>query len=674
MTHTARTSRPSARTITSPLRSVAAAAMLVTLATATHCSHGPRRASPPEDAEAESVALPSAGHDVETIAIVGTNDIHGALASQELKTRETEGVAPTDYRAGGVAVLSSYLKVLREEFGRSLIWLDAGDEFQGSLESNLDQGAPMVDFFNAALTASAAVGNHEFDFGPSKEPGADPKDRLGALKARLRQARYPYLSANIMNRATGKLADDLLPGLLPYKLVDTGKVKVGVIGLSTEETPRTTSSVNLHGLAFSSLKDATMSSAEALRKAGADLVVITAHVGLKCERGRASAASHMRKPTEPQGDCGARDEMVRLLKSVPTGTVDAVVAGHSHQVVHHWVAGVPVIQGGAFGRYFNVIYLNYDVKERKLLTDLTRIEGPVPVCPKVFQNQNDCNGDRPPPKGGRGALVPTQFHGETIAEDDAVVEMLRPVYAKTAAAKKEVVAHAARPIDHDRFKESGLGNLVADAMRDVTGAQVAIMNSGGIRSNWEQGAITYGDVFRTFPFDNRAVKVKVSGRELKTILRLAESGSRGFFSVSGLRLKLLPMDADAPSNDLNRDGRVDAWEVNRLRGVTLEDGSEIRDDAWYTLATLDFLLTGGDDLGWAMAQIPIERQDPPAELIREAVLARMRLLAKSGELNSTVRPLINPADPRMKFEKPEGKSKKSRKSRTGKGSRSTRRR
>jgi 5'-nucleotidase len=616
------------------------------------CAHGPRR--PPElDTSAETAA----GHDIETIAILGTNDIHGALEPMDLKTREPEGTAPVSYQAGGVATLASYVKVLRSEFGRDFIWLDAGDEFQGTIESNLEQGAPMVQFFNMEGLQAAAVGNHEFDYGASKIAGADSKDRLGALKARMSEALYPYVSANIRDKASGRLATQELPLLLPRKLFDTGRVKVGVIGLTTLDTPRTTTGINVKDLTFSDLKDATLREAEALRKEGADVIVIDGHVGLKCERGRSSVASHVRKPTEPQGDCGPHDEMVKLLKSLPSGTVDAVVAGHSHQVVHHWVAGIPVVQGGASGRYFNVIYLNYDVKQKKLLTDLTRIEGPVPVCPAVFQNQNDCNGERPAPRGGRGPLVSPKFHGESIGEDGSVRSMLKPVAAKSADLKKEIIVSAARPIEHERFKESEIGDLVADAMRAATGAQVALMNSGGIRASWEQGPITFGDVFRTLPFDNQVVLVHVTGKELKTILRIAESGSRGFFSVSGVRMRLLSPEADAPGTDLNGDGKVDVWEDNRTLSLELEDGSTLQDDKQYTLATLDFLLNGGDDLGWIMSQLPADRQEAPAMLLRDAVILQMKTLAQKGPINSVNHPIIDPASPRLKFEKPKEKGK-----------------
>src|SRR5690606_32878015 len=125
---------------------------------------------------------------------------------------------------------------------------------------------------------------------------------------------------------------------------------------------------NVRSLAFMDLKDSTLREAEALRKEGADLVVIVAHAGLKCSPGHAGPNQMVRKPTTPQGECQNTDddEIVKLLNSVPLGTVDAVVAGHSHWVVHHWVAGVPVIEAGHRLQQFNLLYLIYDKKQKKL--------------------------------------------------------------------------------------------------------------------------------------------------------------------------------------------------------------------------------------------------------------------------------------------------------------------
>ncbi len=606
---------------------------------------------------------PKSSEDIETITVLGTNDIHGGIAPLELKSREAQGVAPIHYEAGGVAYLASYVKKLRSELGDRLIWLDGGDEFQGTIESNLNHGAAMVSFFNAAGLNAAAIGNHEFDFGA--EPAvATHSDPMSALKNRMREAHYPYLAANIYNRESGKL--EPFPNTYPSQIFQAGRIKVGVIGLSTLDTPTTTRPENIQTLQFGDFKDATLREAKKLREQGANVVLITAHAGLFCDLSRTPPGHILRKQTDPQGECDGNQEIVHLLKALPSGTVDGVVSGHTHSVVYHYVAGVPVIEGGANGRYFNLIHLAYDLKQKKLLSERTTIEGPIPVCPMVFKNQGDCNGDRPAPSIGRGPLVRPTFRREEIKADPHVQSAIAPAIDAAKKSKNEVYGKAARPLEHVRERESPLGNLVADAVRQSAKTDFAIMNSGGIRAPIEQGPITYGEIFRTSPFENSIIVLTITGKQLKQILRVGESGSRGFHPVSGLKLRLISPEADAPADDLDGDGKISPWEINRLLEVQTSNGNSIDDRKEYTVAMIDFLVSGGDDYGWIMRQIPAAHRKPTGILAREAIANRIRQLSaefeKEGGINSVEHPLIDPSAPRMVFEKPKAsKSKKGKK-------------
>ncbi len=576
-------------------------------------------------------------HDLETIVILGTNDLHGAILPSTLNTREEAGKTQSiQYQAGGIAVLSSFIQILRSEFQEHLIWLDAGDQFQGSVESNLEEGAPMVQFFNAAGLQAAAIGNHEFDFG------------LLTLKKRMKEAKYPYLASNIKDTETNQLIS--FQNTTPSLLLQAGRLKIGILGLSTLDTPKTTQVENVKTLQFEDLKQATLRESQALRRLGAHLILITSHVGLACESGRSNPSTRLlRKPTDPQGRCGEQDEMVELLQSLPLGTVDGVIAGHSHQVVHHWVAGVPVIQGGAFGRYFNLIYLTYDWSQNKLLPELSRIEGPIPVCTHIFQNQNDCNGDRLAPKNGRGPLIQAKFHGKPIEPDSKTLLLVEKPIQKAQALKKKQIGVALRPVENVRMGESELGNLLADAIRTLTHADFAYVNSGGVRSPLEAGPITYGDVFRAFPFDNSIVTLQVNEKELRTILKVSHSGARGFGSISGLQLQLIDPSFDAPFEDLNGDGKFEIWKKNRLLDVRLSQGSKLDPNQLYTLATLDFLTTGGDDLAWPISQIPADRIRVSTGLMARDAL--IQYIEQQKEINTTEHPLLDPKHPRLKFEK-----------------------
>ena len=429
-------------------------------------------------------------HQLETIAILGTNDIHGALAAQELKTREAGSAEGQPYSRGGAAVFASHVKRLKSQFKTNLILLDGGDEFQGSLESNLQEGAPVVKFLNTLGIHAAAIGNHEFDFGPVGLPGTEAanSDRLGALKARMLEAKYNYLAANVVDKKSHALP--AFPNTYTHRVYLIGSLKVGVLGLSTLQTPTTTFPVNVQSLEFTPLKEATIREAQKLREEGAQIIVITAHVGLFCSPGKMYSGHTLRKESDAQGSCSSQDEMVQLLNALPKGTVDAVVAGHSHQIIHHYIKGVPVIQGGTRLVAYNLIYLTYDKTSGKLLTDRTRIEGPVPVCEKVFENQGDCNGDRMAPAEGRGKLVTPRFHGTKITPDSEMEALLKPDFDKTEIEKKRVVGEAVTAIDHIRTEESPMGNLITDAMRADSKTDIAFANPGGIRASIEQGPIT----------------------------------------------------------------------------------------------------------------------------------------------------------------------------------------
>ena len=131
-----------------------------------------------------------------TISVVGTADVHGALVPKN--------------DAGGLDVFAGYIDNLRESQaanGGAVIILDAGDMWQGTLESNLTEGASVVEAYNIIGYTAAAIGNHDFDFGPdgpNSVPASDEDDPRGALKSRASEAQFPLLGSNIIDKRTGQ--------------------------------------------------------------------------------------------------------------------------------------------------------------------------------------------------------------------------------------------------------------------------------------------------------------------------------------------------------------------------------------------------------------------------------------------------------------------------------------
>ena len=127
------------------------------------------------------------------------------------------------------------LRAVRASDGGAVLLLDSGDTFQGDVESNLSEGAVVVDAYNAMGYTAEAIGNHDFDFGSVDSPAARqlPGDPRGALKARAAQARYPFLAANLIDEATGRPVE--WPNVRPSLMQEAAGIKVGIIGVMTIE-------------------------------------------------------------------------------------------------------------------------------------------------------------------------------------------------------------------------------------------------------------------------------------------------------------------------------------------------------------------------------------------------------------------------------------------------------
>src|SRR5688500_5985431 len=202
-----------------------------------------------------SVAPPPPAGPVHVV-LVHTTDVHGWFNGHVETPREgAPGVL-----WGGLPTLASYIEVLRDQHDDRVIVVDSGDMMQGTLESNLFEGAAVVRGYNRIGYAAAAVGNHEFDYGPlgedvvARKPG---DDALGALKRNTELAMFPFLSANMVEKSTGKVPD----WARPYTIVQRGGARIGIIGLSTPDTPNVTMSANVVTLNFTDPVAATINAA-----------------------------------------------------------------------------------------------------------------------------------------------------------------------------------------------------------------------------------------------------------------------------------------------------------------------------------------------------------------------------------------------------------------------------
>ena len=495
------------------------------------------------------------------------------------------------------ARLGHYFAAERAQAPGRVLAVDGGDMFQGTLVSNLHEGAAMIHALNALGYAAAAVGNHEFDFGPAgphTTPVSSDEDARGALEARMREAKFPLLSANIVDARTGT------PMARPWAIVTVDGVKVGIVGGTSEDTPRTTNAKNLVGLKVLPLAPAVGDAARAARKAGATVVIAVVHAGGNCPR---SGVLTDATPADVAG-CEGDAESFRLARALAArhdgGRVDAIFGGHTHQGVTAVEAGIPILQAYDNGRAFSKLELEVDDKGR--------------------------------PTGHFVAHAPERVKADVPA-DLAVAQAVAPDLAEVAAMKARKVGVILPLVFRRAYRaESPLGNLVADEIREATHADVGLTNGGGLREDLPPGELTYGALFEALPFDNRLATMTLPAVELKQLLARNFSHAKGILSLSGVRARA------------------------RCQGATLvidlsrPDGTPIPDTAALKVGTTDFLAGGGDDFGPTVAaRAPTFLSTAP---IRDVVAADLKKRAAAGKHELLGADFFDPAHRRIELPMP----------------------
>ncbi len=492
-------------------------------------------------------------------------------ASEQGERADLVILATSDFHANieRAEPFAETIRNLREIYPQSALLFDGGDLFQGSLEGNLSKGRAVVDLYNLIGFDAAAIGNHELDYGPAVEGRIDVKkgeDGLGNLKKRVKEAKFAWLSANLIQ----KNAPSCKPGprcnalgqrtvFAPRAYFHKNETKTCVIGATTPSTEHITVVDFVKNVRFKALYSVVLAESKYLRTSQrCDFVVLVAHAGLLCNK---------------EGRCrerGDRAEILDLLEKLPQGTLDAVVAGHTHLKAQEVIHGTPVIEAGSYARTVGVL---------KLWKKNRRHE---------FASWSE---------------VPTKAN-EPAAVLDITNAMAR--YRDNAEDLKRLPVGESE----DRFEkvhttELALGNLVADALleyaRTIDGdVCCAFVNQGGLRADLPEGKLNYGDVFRVLPFDNSLAIASLTGEELFELLRIGTSGGHGIFPVAGLSLTRTaapPGMRGRWDRDLDSNGVSEDWERDLLLDATLTpEGRMIDPRKRYKIATINFLTQGGDHL------------------------------------------------------------------------------
>jgi 5'-nucleotidase len=548
------------------------------------------------------------------ITIIGTNDIHGSLESVPL----ADGT-----RLGGMAELAGSVSAIREglrnrlgEQRSGVIVVDAGDQFQGTLLSNSTEGEILFRAMNAVGYDAVVPGNHDYDFGPigwledRVTPRTVDQNPRGALLKLKGIAQFDLLSANTYQVATLqdvdgsavavesknckpirsnqaiKWADAKRPDFLkPYRVVTTAEnVRVALVGLDHPDTAAVTTKENVRDLCFRSEADTYLEVQKELQ-GQADLFVIVIHNG-------DPVTSSLVTEIQARG-----------------GVVHAVVAGHTHRVERNLVQGVPIIQSGANGKLYGRVDLIYDFSARTVRVDPARVFAGIGIrtqgCDKNAEGQF-CTADRlVDATSGVETIGPTLLEsGNQVVANPQVVQMIQDARAQFAPLGDRVVGEALADLKPNRTSESALANLLTDALREIGGAEIAWMNTGGIRTSLPKGPIKYSQFFEVLPFNNRAVVLE--NFPLSKVIALLQNsiktcGRYGALMQSGLRVRFrrnCPAQVVGGPAAPDVDPAASLIRVETLTGEVLfnaEDPNFVAPARVFRVATLDFLAAGGSN-------------------------------------------------------------------------------
>ena len=311
-------------------------------------------------------------------------------------------------------------------------------------------------------------------------------------------------------------------------------VKIGVVGVATASTPRTTLAANFAGLAMRPLAPAIAAAAAELHRRGATVVIAAAHAGGVCKR--FDAPEHF-DSCEPDGEIF---QVARELAAAAR-VVDAIVAGHTHEGVAHRVSGIPIVEAFANGHDFSRIDLTINRTSGRAID--ARIFPPQRICAtRALRRRNATKGRRSFPTPPSKRPSPPRWR--------------RPA----RSGSRSWAWRWRRPIKRAQKVESPLGNLFADLMRAARrGADVALTNGGGLRADLPAGPLTYGQLFEAAPFDNRFATIPSTGAELTDAVARNLGRDNGIVSLSGVRAEARCRATARSSRDARRDRRPCRW-------------------------------------------------------------------------------------------------------------------
>ena len=460
------------------------------------------------------------------IPIIGSSDIHGHFYPEEIENGNIS------YSRGGLDYLAKYINIIRDEFENKILYFDAGDLFHGGVESTITNGEIILDYFNLIKLDGIVFGNHEYDL-----------DRKH-LEQDVKNAKFPFLTTNVYDtiKKTKKAFGENHITSKIYTFIPNNKneekVKIGVIGLTHRKDINKITGQGYENILFLDYREELVSEANKLRKENnVNAIILLSHIGCECGIGN-NLVLNMYRPSDIQEACDKDLDLYKLINSIESGVIDAVVTGHSHREVHHFINGIPVISPVNNGLYANIIYLAFDRKNNyKIVKDEIRIEGPLPICEKIFKKNHKCEFIKLNEIDDYLPLIDYKFHNVKI-QKDPILQPIHDKYDEIYQNYSEKICSIEGIEETLTIETNGscyLGNLIADIQKSITGAEISIVSYGNLKAEWNPGRIPLHKVRDLIPYKNYLCTFNMNGNEIKKMMKIIQRGSKKYYFTSGLK-------------------------------------------------------------------------------------------------------------------------------------------
>lgn len=420
--------------------------------------------------------LSNIGATPQTLTILHTNDIHGHLESWVGWDGEFAGE-----QVGGLDRLAALIRNVRTEVGgQRVLLLDAGDTIGDTMIAAETQGRAVIETMNALAYDAMVIGNHEPDFSAA------------TLRARIAEARFPVLAANIRGANNQLFAK-------PYVIREIDDIRVGILGIAYPNTPLTSAKRNVEGLHFLGATETAGKYVPIMRREGAKIIIALTHLGLSADKALAEAVSG----------------------------IDLIVGGHSHNRMKDAirVRDTLIVQAGAHGSDLGRLDLSIDsgriISHRRTLTPITGEDSDTAVAQIIARTQAPYR----------------ERMDEHVGRATGVI-----IRAQTIAGQEPEKRDAESPAD----------DLFADAIRETTRSDIAFLPGLGYGIALQPGKITAAQLRNLIPHDSAVWAMRLTGTQIRQVLEQAIENFMstdvtrkvgGMIQVSGLRFSY---DPEAP--------------------------------------------------------------------------------------------------------------------------------